>query len=108
MEMNKKTVLTILSRFKAALELEGIRVDDLIMFGSYITNTYREGSEIGVVVVSDDFKGKRYWKRIDIISNAVYQEFSPIEAIAVTPEEWQKRKWWIHPCCTWKLKQSEM
>ena len=86
--MNTGAVLDILSRFKKTLELEGIRVNDMILFGSYATGTFREGSDIDVVVVSEDFEGKRYWERIDILSNAIYRVFEPIEAIALTPDEW--------------------
>lgn len=86
--MDTSPVLDILSRFKKALESEGIRVNDMILFGSYATGTFREGSDIDVVVVSEDFEGKGYWERIDIISNAIYRVFEPIEAIALTPDEW--------------------
>ena len=29
------------------------------------------------------------WERIDILSAAIYEVFAPIEATAMTPEEWQ-------------------
>lgn len=90
--MDKKTVLEILSRFRKALESKGVRIDKLILFGSYATGMYREGSDIDVVVISENFAGKNYWERIDILSDAIYEVFEPIEAIAMTPEEWEKGK----------------
>jgi len=43
-----------------------------------------------VVVISEDFAGKDYWERIDILSDSIYEVFEPIEAIAMTPAEWEK------------------
>jgi predicted nucleotidyltransferase len=50
----------------------------------------KEGSDIDVLVISDDFSGKNYWERIDILSDAIYEIFEPIEAVALTIEEWEK------------------
>ena len=52
--------------FRKALESKGTKIsDNLILFGSYATGTYKEGSDIDVVVISGDFSGKDYWERID-------------------------------------------
>jgi len=90
--MDKKTVLEIISSFRKAIESKGIKTDKLILFGSYATGRYREDSDIDVVVISQDFNDKGYWERIDILSSAIYQVFQPIEAVAMTPEEWEKGK----------------
>lgn len=90
--MDKKTVLEIISSFRKAIESEGIKTDKLILFGSYATGRYREDSDIDVVVISQDFNDKGYWERIDILSSAIYQVFQPIEAVAMTPEEWERGK----------------
>lgn len=88
--MDKKTVLDVVGKFKKAMESQGIQVKKLILFGSYTTGTYKEGSDIDLIVVSKDFEGKDYWKRIDILSQAIYEVFEPIEALAMTPDEWEK------------------
>ena len=49
-----------------------------------------EGSDIDVVVISEDFIGKNYWERIEILSDAIYEIFAPIEAIAMTQDEWDR------------------
>ena len=89
--MDKNTVLGILSRFRQVLESKGTKVEKLILFGSYASGTYKEGSDIDVVVISKNFSGKDYWERIDILSDAIYEVFEPIEAVAMTPEEWEKK-----------------
>lgn len=88
--MDKKAALEVLSRFRTAIELQGIRVEKIILFGSYATGTNREGSDIDVVVVSKDFIDKDYWERTEVLSSAIYQVFEPIEAVGVTPEEWER------------------
>lgn len=88
--MDKSAVLEIIVNFKRAIESKGIRVNKLILFGSYVKGGYRESSDIDVVVISEDFNGKDYWERIDILSNAIYEVFAPIEAVAMTPLEWEK------------------
>jgi predicted nucleotidyltransferase len=88
--MDKKAALEVLSRFRRAIESQRIRVDKLILFGSYATGANREGSDIDVVVISKDFANKDYWERTEILSDAIYHVFEPIEAIALTPEEWEK------------------
>ncbi len=90
--MDKKAVLEIISAFRQALGSKGIKVDKLVLFGSYATGKYREDSDIDLVVISQDFENKSYWERIDILSDAIFALFEPIEAIAFTPEEWQSRK----------------
>jgi len=40
---------------------------------------------------ADDFADKGYWERLDILSDVIYHVFEPIEAIAMTPDEWDRR-----------------
>jgi predicted nucleotidyltransferase len=88
--MDKGTIAEIVSRFSRALEARGIKPQRVILYGSHAGGTPREGSDIDLVVVSDDFTGKDFWERIDILSDILYEIFAPIEAVAMTPEEWEK------------------
>jgi predicted nucleotidyltransferase len=72
------------------MEARGIRPQRVILYGSFADGTHREGSDIDLVIVSDDFAGKNYWERIDILTDAIYEIFAPIEAIAMTTEEWER------------------
>ena len=87
--MDKKTVLTIVRDFGEAIEAAGVTPQKIILFGSYATGQNRQDSDIDLVVISEDFAGMDYWQRIEILSEAVYKVFQPIEAVAMTPQEWQ-------------------
>jgi len=47
-------------------------------------------SDIDVVIISDDFAGKGYWERIDILTGVIYEMSAPLEAVAMTPDEWER------------------
>ena len=88
--MDKKEVIEVVNRFCQGITALGIRPEKIILYGSYANNTDRETSDINIVIVSDDFSGKNFWERIDIMSEVIYEIFAPIEAVAMTPEEWDR------------------
>lgn len=51
-----------------------------------------QASDIDLVVISDDFLHKGYWQRIELLTDAIYEVFKPIEAVAMTVKEWEKGK----------------
>jgi len=77
-------------KFRTALAKRGVRVSDLILFGSHATGHAHEGSDIDLVVISDDFAGRGYWERIELLASAVYEIMAPIEAVAMTRQEWNR------------------
>ena len=87
--MGEDRVIKTVRKFRRALESADIQVEKLILFGSHAAGTAREDSDIDVVVISPSFADKGYWERIEILSDAIYEVFAPIEASAFTPEEWQ-------------------
>ena len=90
--MGQKAVLDTIREFKNALEAVNISIDQLILFGSHAEGTAREDSDIDLIVISSSFADKTYWERINILSDAIYAVFAPIEASAFTPDEWKSRK----------------
>ena len=87
--MDKDNISKIISCFRKALEAKGVKIDKIILYGSWANGTQREDSDIDLVVISKDFKEKDFWQRINMLSDAIYEVFVPIEAIAFTPEEWE-------------------
>jgi predicted nucleotidyltransferase len=88
--MDKKAAIGIVHRLREGLEARRINVQRIILFGSYANDAGKKGSDIDVVVISEDFATKSYWDRIDILAEVIYEIFAPIEAVAMTPEEWER------------------
>jgi predicted nucleotidyltransferase len=89
--MDKEHVKEIISRFREALKKRGVTAEKIILYGSWAHGTPREGSDIDLVVISEAFRDKGYWERLDLLANAIYDVFEPIEAVALTPEEWEHK-----------------
>jgi len=93
--MDKAAVVDIVDRFRQMLEVGGIKVQRVILYGSYAVGANVAGSDIDLVVISSDFATKSYWERIDILADAIYEIFAPVEAVAMTPEEWERGDFFI-------------
>ena len=89
--MDKAAILKIVDRFHKEINSRGIRLQKIILYGSHSVGTNNEESDIDLVVISDDFYGKDYWERIDLLADVIYQIFAPIEAVALTQDEWDKK-----------------
>jgi uncharacterized protein len=89
--MDQTAVIKTIKQFEVVLESCGIQVEKIILFGSQAKGVAREDSDIDIAVISADFADKSYWERIDVLSEAIYQVFAPIEATAFTPEEWESK-----------------
>ena len=87
--MDKNAVVEIVDRFRRGLEARGIRPQKVILYGSHATGVATEVSDIDVVVISSDFFGKGYWERVEVLSDVIYEIFAPLDAVAMTPDEWE-------------------
>jgi len=54
--MDKAAALDTIARFRKAIESRGINISKLILYGSYARGDYREGSDIDLILISEDFK----------------------------------------------------
>lgn len=90
--MDQDTITKTIAKFKQSLESLGITVEQIILFGSHASGTPRQDSDIDIIVISDSFAAKSYWERVDLLSEAIYEVYAPIEASAFTPEEWESGK----------------
>ncbi len=88
--MDKRSVLNTIDRLRNILERKEVKVDRIILFGSFARGNYKESSDIDLIIISDDFAPMNYWERIDFLSGAIYEIFEPIEAQSFTPSEWEK------------------
>lgn len=86
--MDRESVLRIIENFRQALERKKIKVQTIILYGSCAREDYKEGSDIDLIVISQSFSKIGYWERIEIITDVIVELYEPIEAIAMSPEDW--------------------
>lgn len=92
--MPKKTqdVKRIIEKFAQELKKLGINPERITLYGSYAKGNPREGSDIDLIVVSDDFRGMNIRERLEILGLAAGKTFEPIESLGYTREEVEQRK----------------
>jgi predicted nucleotidyltransferase len=88
--MDKATVLIVVDRFRVALERRGVRVQRIVLFGSQAAGNASAHSDIDLVVISPDFADRNLWARIQMLSEAICDVWSPIEAVGKTQREWDE------------------
>ncbi len=92
--MDQGTVDICIQDFRRRLELAGVRVDGIALFGSAMRGTMHKDSDIDLVIISKDFENKNYHQRILMTMHAkaetVYKYGIAIDAFKVTPEEYAR------------------
>jgi len=74
-----KEIKKITSEYKNLLQQEGIKFDQIYLFGSYAKNCPRDWSDIDLAVVSKKFKGDLFDKQLllDKIADKVSYAIEP-------------------------------
>ena len=88
--MVQKKDLEIVKKFKKKLSKK-IPVKKIILFGSRATGKTHKWSDFDVVIVSDDFEGKKSYER----GQGFYDYWGydyPVDFLLLTPEEFEKLK----------------
>ncbi len=66
-----------------------VRVQKVILYGSYAHGNQREWSDIDIVIISDDFKRMKQVKRAELLALAHMNSDAAIEPIGYTLEEYK-------------------
>ncbi|MEW5944759.1 MAG: nucleotidyltransferase domain-containing protein [bacterium] len=89
--MAEKRIKDVVMYMKKCLEKNGIRVSKIIVFGSHARGTAARESDIDMIIVSGDFRGKGLLKRAEMIGDAEYKTVCKfdvaIDVILESPEE---------------------
>jgi predicted nucleotidyltransferase len=90
--MDKK-LHQIIKDVKLALESKGIRIDKIILFGSYAKGTANEYSDIDIAIISNDFKDMNVLRRLEFIGMALAKAkiMDPVEIKAYTEDEFESK-----------------
>lgn len=89
--MVKRKTLKVVDFFAKSLRDHGLIISKIILFGSQAKGRATKDSDIDIVIVSNDFRGKDIFKRTGLIKDAeiatIKKFMVPIGIILLTPEE---------------------
>jgi predicted nucleotidyltransferase len=77
----------IISRFRQALEEEGIHCEEILVYGSQRWGTAEEGSDIDLIVISPDWLPFSWRERLELLGVVAARILEPIQAQGFTREE---------------------
>lgn len=80
-------VKQIVKEYNETLRKLGIKIDCVILYGSFAKKKQREDSDIDLIIVSEDFKKMNLGERQEVLGIAAVRIMKPIEARGYTPDE---------------------
>ena len=83
-------VKSIVSKYIQNLELLGITVQKVILFGSQARGIFKKESDIDIAVVSKDFEKMGLWEQAKYLGRAARDLPYPIEALGFSPSQLKK------------------
>jgi len=92
--MAKREIETIIEYLKNLLKNRGIKIDKIILFGSYARGNYKEDSDIDIVIISKDFSGKGIFEKAKMLGDTEWRLIDkflvPVDIITMSPEDFEK------------------
>ena len=82
----------IIRRYRAQLIKMGIQPKRVLIYGSQAAGTAREGSDIDLIVISDDWKKFNRRRRLELLGVASARILEPVHAQGFTPNEIKQKK----------------
>ncbi|TDA67549.1 MAG: nucleotidyltransferase domain-containing protein [Clostridia bacterium] len=82
-----REVIEVISRYVREIEVQGIEVEKVLLFGSRARGDSRPESDIDLLVISRDFAAMPTWRRWEILGRAASRIMAPVEARGHSPEE---------------------
>lgn len=91
--MDEKTIRRVKEHLESIAEKEGIGLDKVVIFGSRVREDYRSGSDIDIVIVSEDFENvSRPRRSRELYLKWDYERYPEPEFICLTPEEFAEKR----------------
>lgn len=87
--MVESSIVNIIKRYLAALQVFGIHSQRAVLFGSFAKGTANEYSDIDLVVISPEFDVSREYELISNLWIATMKADSRIEPIPCGEKEWE-------------------
>jgi len=71
-----------------------LSLDKVVLFGSYAKGNYQIDSDIDLIIISRDFRGKDLFERVKLASGInrqlVYQTGKPFDLLYYSDQEWRE------------------
>ncbi len=83
-------IKNLIKNLVTSLKAQGIRVNRLILFGSYVNGTPKPYRDIDIAVISSSFNNKSLLKRQELLGEAIFPLGEPIEALGYSYREFKK------------------
>lgn len=80
MYKTRPQIKEIVEEYKQALNVLGINVERVLLYGSHALGNQREDSDIDLAVVSADFQTMNLRERLEVLGIAAARIMQPIEA----------------------------
>lgn len=77
----------ILNRFRRELERTGIKVDRILIFGSHARGEAQEGSDVDLIIVSEDWSRYSGRERLELLGIVAARIMESVQAQGFTPDE---------------------
>ena len=91
MVKKQSQIKRVINDLVESLKRKGIKVDRLILYGSYVNGKPRSDSDIDVAVISSSFNNKNLLKRQELLGEAIFGLNEPVEVIGYSYNEFTKR-----------------
>lgn len=92
--MDKTTIAAIITFLKTDLQEKGVKLRGIALFGSQLTGTSNNESDIDLIIVSDNFQNKNLFERADITMEseikALKKFHAPLDILKMTDEEFNQ------------------
>lgn len=94
--MAKSKVIKAIKFLEQCLRESRLTFSKVVLFGSYAKGRATKESDIDIVIISDNFKGKNIFKRAEMTKDAEIKTIKkfliPLDILTMTPEEWENSK----------------
>ncbi len=91
--MSKSKVIKAIKFMERCLKGKRLNVKKIILFGSQITGKATKESDIDIVIISEDFRGKNIFERAELTKEAeimtIKKFMIPLDIITLTPDEFE-------------------
>lgn len=82
----------IVKRYRIQLQKMGIHPTRVLLYGSQASGAAREGSDIDLIVISEDWKKYNQRQRLELLGIAAARILEPIQAQGFTPNEIKQKQ----------------